>query len=188
MLVDDTATSYVDTSVAAEARYVYRVKARNSAGLSQQSQYFDAAIPSPPTPTPEPVSITFVENPPLEFAQAQSSIVIFERTITVAGENNDFHDDADDVTGYSNVGSGTFGSISGCTGRTGDRGGFITERRKFRWHWPNPSFKSWGGLVSDPNDGFEIREILYSESDMHNCPAFPAASRYDNNKETFAFL
>ena len=23
---------------------------------------------------------------------------------------------------------------------------------------------------------------------MHNCPAFPAASRYDNNKETFAFL
>ena len=51
--VDDTnslATSYVDTAVEAEARYVYRVKARNSFGLSERSSFFNAVLPAPPTP------------------------------------------------------------------------------------------------------------------------------------------
>ncbi len=57
--VDDTgsaATSYTDTGVAAETFYVYRVKARNSGGLSPQSSYFNANTPedpSPKKPTPE---------------------------------------------------------------------------------------------------------------------------------------
>lgn len=38
----------------AEGKYVYRVKARNSAGLSPQSSYFNAELPAPPEPTPEP--------------------------------------------------------------------------------------------------------------------------------------
>ena len=51
--VDDTnssATSHVDTAVEAEARYVYRVKARNSFGLSERSSFFNAVLPAPPTP------------------------------------------------------------------------------------------------------------------------------------------
>ena len=52
--VDDTGnadTSYVDTDVEAEARYVYRIKARNAAGLSPRSGYFDADLPEPPVPS-----------------------------------------------------------------------------------------------------------------------------------------
>ncbi len=50
---DDTnsaATSYVDTAVEAEASYVYRVKARNSSGLSERSRFFRADIPAAPDP------------------------------------------------------------------------------------------------------------------------------------------
>ena len=49
--VDDTgstATSYVDRDVAAETRYVYRIKARNAAGLSARSDYFNADTPATP--------------------------------------------------------------------------------------------------------------------------------------------
>ena len=49
--VDDTgsaATSYTDRSVAAGTVYVYRVKARNSGGLSPQSSYFNAKTPARP--------------------------------------------------------------------------------------------------------------------------------------------
>ncbi len=49
--VEDTgspASTYTDTDVEAGARYVYRIKARNSAGLSPQSGYFNADVPQPP--------------------------------------------------------------------------------------------------------------------------------------------
>ena len=49
--VDDTgsaATSYTDTTVAAETFYVYRVKARNAGGLSPRSSYFNAETPAAP--------------------------------------------------------------------------------------------------------------------------------------------
>ena len=49
--VDDTgsaATSYVDTDVAPETRYVYRIKARNAGGLSKRSHYFNADTPAAP--------------------------------------------------------------------------------------------------------------------------------------------
>ena len=45
---DDTGTAdtvYTDTSVSPQARYVYRVKARNSAGLGEQSNYARAETP-----------------------------------------------------------------------------------------------------------------------------------------------
>ena len=51
---NSAATSYVDTLVEAEAPYVYRVKARNSFGLSERSSFFDADLPAAPDPTPEP--------------------------------------------------------------------------------------------------------------------------------------
>ena len=45
-------TNYVDTTVAAGGNFVYRVKARNVAGLSTWSSYARADIPSAPTATP----------------------------------------------------------------------------------------------------------------------------------------
>ena len=44
----DTATSFTDTDVEANARYVYRVKARNGNQLSDQSNFFNANLPAPP--------------------------------------------------------------------------------------------------------------------------------------------
>ncbi len=45
-----------DTSVAAGASYVYRIKARNSAGLSKQSNDFEAQVAQAPAgQEPEPV-------------------------------------------------------------------------------------------------------------------------------------
>ena len=61
--VDDTGSannSYVDRGVEPDTRYVYRIKARNAAGLSEQSSYFNAdtlaasADESSTQPTPEP--------------------------------------------------------------------------------------------------------------------------------------
>ena len=52
-IVDDTssaATTYVDDTVVAETRYTYRVKARNSAGLSEQSSYANVDVPAIPAP------------------------------------------------------------------------------------------------------------------------------------------
>ena len=49
--VDDTGsadTMYVDSDVDAGGEYVYRIKARNGAGLSGQSQALDVDVPEPP--------------------------------------------------------------------------------------------------------------------------------------------
>ena len=43
-------TTYTDTSVAAATRYVYRVKARNEAGLSRQSGYENVWTPEDEPP------------------------------------------------------------------------------------------------------------------------------------------
>ena len=54
--VDDTGssgTSYTDTGVAAETRYVYRIKAINNHGLSERSSWFDADTPEAPAETQE---------------------------------------------------------------------------------------------------------------------------------------
>ena len=54
---DDTGsatTGYVDRDVEGDSRYVYRIKARNGAGLSPRSTYFNADTPEEPTPRPTP--------------------------------------------------------------------------------------------------------------------------------------
>ena len=56
VIEDDTgssATSYTDTSVNPETRYVYRVKARNANGLSGRSGKVRATTPADPTPADE---------------------------------------------------------------------------------------------------------------------------------------
>ena len=55
--VEDTgsaAASYVDRDVEPDARYVYCIKARSAAGLSERSDYFRADTPPEPEPEPEP--------------------------------------------------------------------------------------------------------------------------------------
>ena len=53
--VDNTGNAdnfHVDSDVEPDTRYVYRIKARNAAGLSDQSSYFNANTPAAPaTPT-----------------------------------------------------------------------------------------------------------------------------------------
>ena len=51
ILVDDTgsaSTTYTDLDVSPENRYIYRIKARNAAGLSERSLVFKADTPSAP--------------------------------------------------------------------------------------------------------------------------------------------
>lgn len=69
-LQDNTASNaatYVDTDVVAGERYVYRIKARNAAGLSGWSNYFNANLPNAPVTTttqpPEPTPTTLPPQP-----------------------------------------------------------------------------------------------------------------------------
>ena len=58
IIEEDTAsadTAYDDTSVEPLTRYVYRVKARNAAGLSDWSEWRRANVPAAPAPDPIPV-------------------------------------------------------------------------------------------------------------------------------------
>ncbi len=60
VLVNDTdsaATSHTDADVEAETFYVYRIKARNAAGLSSRSSYFNARTPAPQPPA-RPTGLT----------------------------------------------------------------------------------------------------------------------------------
>ena len=52
------ATSYTDGTVAAKTRYVYRVKAINAAGLSEQSNYVNAETPAAPVSPSAPAKPT----------------------------------------------------------------------------------------------------------------------------------
>ena len=84
-VIDDTgspAASYTDTSVTARTRYVYRVKAINSAGLSQRSSYLNVETLA------EPATTTVVVVPPEEpeepeFALQQQVTIIDRGTLTV---------------------------------------------------------------------------------------------------------
>lgn len=64
------ATTYVDTAVEAGKRYVYRIKARNAAGLSGWSNFFSAKLPDAPVTTPtlppqrEESQVTTNDDPP----------------------------------------------------------------------------------------------------------------------------
>ena len=46
----NTDTTYVDESVEPETKYVYRIKAKNIAGLSERSNWFNATTPTAPDP------------------------------------------------------------------------------------------------------------------------------------------
>ncbi len=85
VIMDDTGTSdasYTDTSVTARTRYVYRVKAINSVGLSEQSSYLNVETLA------EPVTTTVVVVPPEEPEEPevalQQQVTIIDRgTLTV---------------------------------------------------------------------------------------------------------
>ena len=83
------ATSYTDSDVAAETRYVYRIKARNAAGLSPRSGYFNADTPAAPPP-PEPES----QDPPAQSTGLTSAVT--HDSVTLSWD--DPQDDS--ITGY----------------------------------------------------------------------------------------
>ena len=59
LISDDTGsadTVYVDNTAQPETRYVYRVRARNAAGLSDYSADITAITPAAPVPTPRPTA------------------------------------------------------------------------------------------------------------------------------------
>ena len=83
------ATSHTDSDVAAETRYVYRIKARNAAGLSPRSGYFNADTPAAPPP-PEPES----QDPPAQPTGLTNAVTHNKVTLS-------WDDPGDDtITGY----------------------------------------------------------------------------------------
>ena len=52
------ATTYTDSTVEPETRYVFRVKAVNAVGVSKQSRFTNINTPPEPTPTPTPEPIS----------------------------------------------------------------------------------------------------------------------------------
>ena len=93
-------TSYTDTTAAANTRYFYRIKARNSVGLSQQSSFFRADVPAPepePEPTPEPTPAPTPE-PGIDYAEERTeSISLGDITDDPAVNRDDTVDTADPV-------------------------------------------------------------------------------------------
>ena len=85
----NASTSYADSDIQAKTRYVYRIKARNAAGLSPQSSYFNADTPAAPPP-PEPES----QDPPAQPTGLTSAVT--HNKVTLSWD--DPGDDA--ITGY----------------------------------------------------------------------------------------
>ena len=81
-------TSYVDSDVEAETRYVYRIKARNANGLSPRSRWFDATTPAAPPPEPE------TQDPPAKPTGLTSTVT--HDTVTLSWDDPD----DDSITGY----------------------------------------------------------------------------------------
>ena len=79
----------MDTLVEAGTSYVYRVKARNSVGLSERSSFFDAVLPAAPDPGPE------VPDPPtdLEAVVAGETLIVLSWTAPEGA-------DASSILGY----------------------------------------------------------------------------------------
>ena len=99
--VDDTGSAslaYVDEDVTPNARYVYRVKARNAAGLSERSEWFNANTPAEQADTTAPTisSIAITSDPDAGDAREEDDgvygigdaievTVTFSENVTVTG-------------------------------------------------------------------------------------------------------
>ena len=119
-VVEDTgtaATTYTDSSVTAHTRYVYRVKARNSAGLSGQSSYVTVETLVAPPVTPQPASTV----PAAPTGLTAPSSWISDNSVTLTWD-----DPVDSsITGYRilrrdivNQPPGTFTAVTEDTGST----------------------------------------------------------------------
>ena len=113
VIAEDTAvssTSYIDTTVSTSTPYVYRVKARNSVGLSPQSSLFRANVPAPepepeptpsptPEPTPEPTPAPTPE-PGIDYAQERTDSVSLGDITDASAETRDANVDTADPVDY----------------------------------------------------------------------------------------
>ena len=100
-IAEDTGSadnSYTDTTVEGEARYFYRVRARNSAGLSAKSNFFSASVPAPepePEPTPAPTP-----EPGIDYAQERTDSVSLGDITDDPAVNRDGTVDTADTVDY----------------------------------------------------------------------------------------
>ena len=88
-IVDDTGSSsasYTDTSVTAQTRYVYRVKARNSAGLSPRSGYVNVETSAAPAPLRRDVPSQLRQAVPSQPTGLAASTVL-ENSVTFAWDD-----------------------------------------------------------------------------------------------------
>ena len=127
VLVDDTGTAeatYTDTNVESEARYVYRVKARNQTGLSLLSNYFNANLPPAP--------------PPIDHGDAEESATSLALGDSVDGQLDDGDVDlfsidlqeGDEVWLYTTGDADTSGELRGS--------GTVVATNDDGWLPPNP--------------------------------------------------
>ena len=100
-VVDDTgsaATTYTDTSVTPHTRYVYRVKARNSNGLSPWSSYLNVETPdfqiqtqnSPAKPTGLVVSVALDNSVVFDWSDPGDSSITHYKVLRREGDSGQF--------------------------------------------------------------------------------------------------
>ena len=110
-------TSYEDTTVAAESKYNYRVKAVSPTGVSQWSGFVKADTPAAPDPTPTPTQTPTPtpepESTPVDLAPSNLTAALAEGGgVTLSWTAP--AEDADSVTGYEilrAVGQGEFATL-----------------------------------------------------------------------------
>ena len=93
VIVDDTgssATTYTDTSVTARTRYAYRVKARNSQGLSESSGVANAETPEGPVAPPVAVEPAPPACPAAESTPTATEVAVAAVPIVVASTTADY--------------------------------------------------------------------------------------------------
>ena len=142
--VDDTnssGTSYVDTAVEAGTSYVYGVKARNSAGLSEGSSFFDAVLPAAPTPE--------LPGPPanLTAAAAGETLIVLSWSAPEGG-------DASSILGYrievSADGETSWADLAASTEGTATTHAYTDLEPGATWHYRVSAINAAGtGAPSD---------------------------------------
>ncbi len=104
-------TEYTDTTVAPKTRYVYRVKARNSAGLSKRSSYANAETDGPPgKPTGLTIASASHESITIEWNDPQDDSIAGYQVLRRSRDGDTYGDGR---------GSWEFAVVAGDTGTAG---------------------------------------------------------------------
>ena len=88
-------TAYTDRDVEAEARYVYRVQARNGNRIGERSNFFNANLPAAPEPTPTPTPTPTPQPEPPQRPTGLTGAIATDRVSLSWDDPGN-----DDITGY----------------------------------------------------------------------------------------